>query len=355
VREVQLGDDDPVVWMIKAAVLRRHLSDDQRAMMAALYAKANPQKEGRPSRKLAPTGRQLPTGKSTHVAAQQMNVAPKRAEKAARVLRANPQLASKVHAGELRLAQAVREVHRGAQLQAIEAAGTVGIELRDCDIREADVSGDAYADVANVHAIITDPPYGDDHLPLYHALARFAQRVLRTDGICAVMTGHLILPDVINVMRAHVPYRWVIAYLTPGGQSAQIFPAKVNTFWKPVVLFGAASSWIGDVVRSATNDNDKRFHRWGQSESGIRDLVERLTSPGDLVCDPFLGGGTTAAVCRETHRRFVGGDIDGDAVQRARARCSTMTMRNPSDPSVPAGETPASVNDTAPGDSTVRP
>jgi len=39
-----------------------------------------------------------------------MNVAPKRAEKAAVVLKADPELAAKVHAGEVKLAQAMRHV-----------------------------------------------------------------------------------------------------------------------------------------------------------------------------------------------------------------------------------------------------
>ena len=206
----------------------------------------------------------------------------------------------------------------------------------NCEIRQADVRSD-YADLTDVHAIVTDPPYAPDALPLYDALARFAQRVLRPDGVCAVMTGHLILPDVLTVMRAHLPYRWTMAYLLLGAQSAQGFSVKVNSFWKPVILFGAARDWLGDVAQSAPNDNDKRFHTWGQSESGMRDLVQRLTKPGDLVCDPFLGGGTTAVVCHVLHRRFIGGDQDPISVEQARRRCSNLTLNDPLDQNAPAG------------------
>jgi ParB-like nuclease domain len=60
IREVALDGDSETVWMLKAAVLRRHLSDDQRAMMAALYAKQYPAKRGPKADKRAissPTGR----------------------------------------------------------------------------------------------------------------------------------------------------------------------------------------------------------------------------------------------------------------------------------------------------------
>ena len=115
-------------------------------------------------------------------------------------------------------------------------------------------------------------------------------------------------------------YRWTLAYMTPGGQAVQQWQAKVNTAWKPVLLFGDAVEWFGDVAVSKPNDNDKRFHGWGQSESGMADLVERLTKPGQLVCDPFLGGGTTAVISLALGRRFVGCDIDASHVEQTKAR-----------------------------------
>jgi hypothetical protein len=213
-------------------------------------------------------------------------------------------------------------------------------DLDDCDIARRDIRTD-YAGLSGVHAIITDPPYVREALPLYETLAQFAVRTLAVDGVCAVMTGHLICPDVLGLMRQYLPYRWMLAYLMPGGQAAQMFTAKVNTFWKPILLFGAPRDWIGDVVRSATNDNDKRFHAWGQSESGMADLIGRLTQPGDLVCDPFLGGGTTALVCCATGRRFIGGDLDGDNVKQARARCFDRMTSTQSGQSGLDGETRA--------------
>jgi DNA modification methylase len=86
------------------------------------------------------------------------------------------------------------------------------------------------------------------------------------------------------------------------------------------LLFGEAAEWFGDVAVSRTNDNDKRFHGWGQSESGMADLVERLTLPGKLICDPFLGGGTTAVVALALGRLFVGCDIDAANVEQTKAR-----------------------------------
>ena len=130
------------------------------------------------------------------------------------------------------------------------------------------------------------------------------------------MAGQSHLPAVIESLSTDLTYHWTLAYLTPGGQSPQIWPCKVNTFWKPVFWFVKgeyAGEWVGDVARSDVNDNDKRFHDWGQSESGMADLVGRFTKPGDLVLDPFVGGGATAIAALSRNRRFIG--IDKDEAQ----------------------------------------
>ena len=117
---------------------------------------------------------------------------------------------------------------------------------------------------------------------------------------------------------------WTLAYLTPGGQAPHIYPRKVNTFWKPVLWFVKGelnpTDTVGDVVRSDVNDNDKQHHHWGQSESGMADLIDRSTNPGDLICDPFLGGGTTGLVATDMGRRFIGSDIDAECVNATRKR-----------------------------------
>ena len=186
-----------------------------------------------------------------------------------------------------------------------------------CDLRVCSCA-DLFRSGIKPDAVITDPPYPREFLSVFTELAESCKAA--DVPLVAVMSGQSYLPEVMQRLCEHLTYRWTLAYLTPGGQSVQQFPVKVNCFWKPVFLFGQADEWIGDVSRSATNDNDKRYHDWGQSESGMADLIERLTKPGQLVCDPFLGGGTTAVVSLALSRRFVGCDIDADCIERARQR-----------------------------------
>ena len=120
----------------------------------------------------------------------------------------------------------------------------------------------------SVDCIVTDPPYPRAFLAVYGDLARTAARVLRPGGSCLVMAGHSYLPEIIAAMTPHLRYHWTVAYLTPGGQSVQLWERKVNTFWKPVLWFvndpddaAYAGDCVGDVARS--DGNDKRFQHWG--------------------------------------------------------------------------------------------
>ena len=128
IREVALNGETATAWLLKAAVLRRHLSDDQRAMMAALYAKDHPRKEGRPAKKLRATGSEFPAGEASVAAAQTMNVAPNRVKKAVAVLNKSPELAEQVHRGDVKLAQAVRQVrHHDALIKVAQLSKPDGL------------------------------------------------------------------------------------------------------------------------------------------------------------------------------------------------------------------------------------
>lgn len=214
------------------------------------------------------------------------------------------------------------------RVEKVTRQNTIPTDLPDTDGRYSLLTGDIN-DVlptlpdAAFDAIITDPPYPREYLALYEVLAREGARLLKPGGIMAVMCGQSYLPQIMALMTLHLEYHWTYAYLTPGGQAVQIWPRKVNTFWKPVLTFtnGAyAGEWTGDVLKSDPNDNDKRFHEWGQSESGIADMMTRFTLPGQRILDPFLGGGTTAVVALRMNRIVTGVDCDPQAIETTKAR-----------------------------------
>jgi SAM-dependent methyltransferase len=187
-----------------------------------------------------------------------------------------------------------------------------GVEIRHGDLRTTldDLAG-------QVDAIITDPPYPIEYLDEFDALGEIAAVLLKPGGLLVVMVGQTHLPKYLERLCEYVPYRWTGAYLTDG-PATRIHGRSVGTKWKPLLIFGGERFITQDVFASSADD--KEHHHWGQSESGMADIVGRLTEPGELVVDPFLGGGTTAVVCQALGRRFVGCDVDRVAVDEARVR-----------------------------------
>ena len=173
----------------------------------------------------------------------------------------------------------------------------------------------------SVDAIITDPPYPREYIPLYGDLSLLASRVLKPGGSLIVMIGQSYMPEVIELLGRYMSYYWVMPYLTPGGGAPLLYQKRVNTFWKPVLWYVKGEykgDYIGDILRSP--ESDKRFHEWGQSLGGMLDIVERITNPGDIVLDPFLGGGTTGAAAVSMGRKFIGTDIESNNVEISRER-----------------------------------
>lgn len=64
------------------------------------------------------------------------------------------------------------------------------------------------------------------------------------------------------------------------------------------------------VWRCAITAADTELHICAKPVPLMRRLIERFTSRGDLILDPFAGSGTTGVACIETGRRFIGIEID---------------------------------------------
>jgi modification methylase len=54
------------------------------------------------------------------------------------------------------------------------------------------------------------------------------------------------------------------------------------------------------------NEHGLKLHPTQKPEALLHRILLASTNPGDIVLDPFLGTGTTAAVARRLHRHFIG-------------------------------------------------
>jgi DNA modification methylase len=131
------------------------------------------------------------------------------------------------------------------------------------------------------------------------------------------MSGQTHLPAVFELLGKHLPYHWTIAYLM-GGAANVVHARNVQTMWKPVLVYGSSTRRLHDVARS--DKADKAHHGWGQSEVGMAALLRLVADPGQVICDPFLGGGTTAVVALAYGCSFIGAEVDRDAYEKSLVR-----------------------------------
>ena len=78
-----------------------------------------------------------------------------------------------------------------------------------------------------------------------------------------------------------------------------------------------------DVLYIA-NINGMSIERTGYPTQKPKALIERIikasSNEGDVVADYYLGSGTTAVVCKELNRNFIGCDINPKAIEITKAR-----------------------------------
>ncbi len=229
---------------------------------------------------------------------------------------------------------AARDVrHARMQIEAEERQDRLrGVEVRD-DNRYRVIHGDAAEVLAtlpdeSVDVIITDPPYPREYLHLYGLLAEQGARLLKPGGSLLAVCGQSYLPHVLELLTPHLTYQWTLAYMT-SGRSPKQWQRKVYPKWKPVLWFVKGEytgEWlVGDVINSP--DDGRDLHEWQQSEGGMEQLVERFSKRGDLVLDCFCGAGTTGVAALGLGRRFLGVDIDPQAVETSRQRLSLAAQR----------------------------
>jgi modification methylase len=73
------------------------------------------------------------------------------------------------------------------------------------------------------------------------------------------------------------------------------------------------------------DESGEKAHSTQKPEALLHRVVVASTRPGDVILDPFLGSGTTAAVAKKLGRRFIGIERDPGYAKVARARVEATT------------------------------
>jgi site-specific DNA-methyltransferase (adenine-specific) len=189
--------------------------------------------------------------------------------------------------------------------------------------------------LGKVDHIITDPPYSE-RTHSGHDSLKGGDGSMRADlgyaGLTEQIAGELA------ELFASVCDGWIV-WLTDDQLALPMrrkFEELGRANFPPLPFYQAGrsvrlagdgpSSWTDWIVVSRT----KALSKWGTLRGGyiagegwndkermggkptrlMQLVVQDYSRPGDLVCDPFMGAGTTGVACAREGRRFIGIEID---------------------------------------------
>lgn len=215
----------------------------------------------------------------------------------------------------------------------VETIGRATLYLGSCE--------DVLPTIGKVAHIITDPPYSERTHAGHDASARGHLGAGKDNADRANLGYGALSPEAVGTVAdafCAACDGWVIwmtdwtlaphigAALERNGR--YIFaPVPYHHPGRSVRLSGdGPSSWTDWIMVSRTAAQ----HRWGTLRGGyvagpgwddkvrmggkptrlMRLVVTDYSRPGELVCDPFMGAGTTGVACMMENRDFIGIEID---------------------------------------------
>lgn len=180
----------------------------------------------------------------------------------------------------------------------------------------------------SIDLIFTDPPYLREYLYLYDWLASEAPRMLKPGGFLAVYVGIYHLANVVKRMDTMEFFMELV--ILGGGYGSMLWQRRVIGSHKCILLYrpmgGTGLPRCNIVSWFRGTGQDKRFHVWGQDEASARYYIDCLSKTGDLVLDPFCGGGTTPAMCKVLGRSCIAFEIVPGHAEIAQKRVLVQQM-----------------------------
>ena len=193
-----------------------------------------------------------------------------------------------------------------------------------------------------VDLIVTDPPYGvnyeggvfspreglsgDGTADLYEPALKELRRVAKDDAAFYIFYADGDSAVLSAVLSAGLEIRNNLIWNKNQAQFGAL-SAQYKNKHEPFLYChkkGKSPRWFGptnevtvwDIPRSVSND----FHPTQKPVGLIGRAIKNSSKEGDVVFDPFMGGGSTALAAKQLNRRFFGCEINKKYCEMAEGR-----------------------------------
>lgn len=186
--------------------------------------------------------------------------------------------------------------------------------------------------LSGVDAIVTDPPYGvgvkygasyDDKRPDYWDWLRARVRAAREVAPLVVFTHR------VAALREITDWDWTAVWNKPGAFGSRLGNSCVLPHWEPIFLYGihatgVNSKYASDVVTCNPEPAKAGIKGMGREKwegefyshpcpkplSLYQQFLSTYAQNATVICDPFMGSGTTGVAAVMMGRGFVGIEIE---------------------------------------------
>lgn len=213
----------------------------------------------------------------------------------------------------------------------------IKISEQDVTIFQADIrSGLPEIPDNSVDIVFVDPEYSRQAVStLFSYIGSVSARILKDGGSCLVLTGGAHLDIALSELTKSdkaLKFQWNISYIcsraTPLIQGRRVQTAVKNIIWLTKSKYKGPIQY--DIIEAPPDKDDKLYHPWGQSEQGVKTILERFATDasgeGITVCDFMAGGGSTvtAALQIGSVRKIIASDINAQAVLKIKRRVADL-------------------------------
>jgi DNA modification methylase len=176
----------------------------------------------------------------------------------------------------------------------------------------------------SVDLIFTDPVY--DRIDDYRWLAETAARVLKVSGNLLVWSnGRWNYQNTNWLDWSGLVYKWNFCVLNNNFSSR--FDGKIISKTDRVIWYGKTKKrymydHIADGMFSIGGYSEiaRLNYKWNKPDITNRKFIESFSENGAVIFDPFTGGGTVPAVCKQLNRPYLAFEIEPDVADMARER-----------------------------------
>ena len=173
----------------------------------------------------------------------------------------------------------------------------------------------------SIDVVLTDPPYGlkkdgvrgDADLSLFYNVLSECDRVLKDNSFFITFFSTKFLPQLFK--NNPFNYFWQIVLYCPEGR---VKSPIGRTKYMSCFIFKKGKSkiirWNKDIFidtpgKMVEPDEGYIDHPTPKPKHFIKEILKMLTKDNDLILDPFIGSGSTAVVCKQLKRKFIGFEI----------------------------------------------